>query len=76
MLAAALESQGIRLHPARTIASLEQQGRAVLATCSDGQSVLADFVLFATGRRAATDGLGLGALGRGAGARRRHCGRL
>jgi glutathione reductase (NADPH) len=58
-LADTLSAEGVRLHPTRTIAALRQQAGTVLATLNDGTERAADFVLFATGRRAATKGLGL-----------------
>jgi glutathione reductase (NADPH) len=62
-LSEGLAASGVRLHPARTIASLAREGQALLATTNDGHEILSDFVLFATGRGASTDGLGLDALG-------------
>jgi len=58
-LEAGLTNRGVRLIYQTTIASLSKMGDAVQATLSDGVSAPFDAVMFATGRRANTKGLGL-----------------
>ena len=60
-LAAALPARGVRLHPERVIAEVTAAGAARAVRLSDGTELAADFVLLATGRRAAAEGLGLDA---------------
>ena len=58
-LEAGLTARGVRLIYQTTIASLDKVGDAVRANFSDGVSAPYDVVMFATGRRANTAGLGL-----------------
>lgn len=58
-LEAGLTTRGVRLIYQTTIASLSKMGDAVHATLSDGVTAPYDAVMFATGRRANTNGLGL-----------------
>ena len=46
----------------RTVERLEREGGAIRATLSDGESLVVDCVLVATGRRPNVDGLGLDGL--------------
>ncbi len=57
--AEALGRQGIALHPGCLPARLEGAGEQRLLTISDGSTIRTDAVFFATGRRPATEGLGL-----------------
>jgi glutathione reductase (NADPH) len=54
-----LIDRGVRLIYQTTVASLSKMGDAVHATLSDGVTAPFDAVMFATGRRANTNGLGL-----------------
>lgn len=54
-----LVDRGVRLIYQTTIARLDKPADAVLATFSDGVTAPYDVVMFATGRRANTTGLGL-----------------
>ncbi|MDV3251504.1 glutathione-disulfide reductase [Devosia sp. BK] len=58
-LEAALTTRGVRTIYQTTIASLAKAGDKVQATLSDGITAPFDVVMFATGRRANTTGLGL-----------------
>ncbi|KQN72908.1 glutathione-disulfide reductase [Devosia sp. Leaf64] len=58
-LEAALTTRGVRTIYQTTIASLANAGDKVQATLSDGITAPFDAVMFATGRRANTTGLGL-----------------
>jgi glutathione reductase (NADPH) len=58
-LEAGLQTRGVRIIYQTTIASMSKNGDAVHATLSDGVTAPFDAVMFATGRRANTDGLGL-----------------
>jgi glutathione reductase (NADPH) len=62
-LAEAMEAQGIRLHPANTIVSVEAAGAARRVTLADGAVIETDLVFFATGRVPNIAGLGLEAAG-------------
>ncbi|MCW5721388.1 MAG: glutathione-disulfide reductase [Devosia sp.] len=62
-LEAGLVSRGIRTIYQTTIASLAQAGERIQATFSDGVSAPYDVVMFATGRVANIDGLGLESAG-------------
>ncbi len=62
-LAEALTRQGIRLHPGCAPRALTAEGEARLLALSDGRTIRADLVFFATGRHPATDDLGLEAAG-------------
>jgi glutathione reductase (NADPH) len=62
-LEAGLTSRGVRLIYQTTVASLAKAGDCVQATFSDGVSAPYDAVMFATGRRANTRGLGLESAG-------------
>ncbi len=57
--AEALGRQGIALHPGCLPARLEGAGEQRLLTISGGSTIRTDAVFFATGRRPATEGLGL-----------------
>ena len=58
-----LGAEGVTLHPMRTITSLRRAEDGLEARFDDNTTHDADFVLFATGRRAATSGLGLEQIG-------------
>lgn len=58
-LAEALEQQGIVLHPASRPLQLEADGDRRVLTFGEKQKLHADVVFFATGRRPATEKLGL-----------------
>ncbi len=60
-MAEALTHQGIRLHSSCTPLRLSADGDARVMALSDGSAVITDLVFFATGRRPATDHLGLAA---------------
>ncbi|MBV8704640.1 MAG: glutathione-disulfide reductase [Acetobacteraceae bacterium] len=62
-LAEALPRQGIGAHAGCSPRGLALDGRGRALTLSDGETLRADLVFFATGRRPATDGLGLEAAG-------------
>ena len=62
-LEAGLTTRGVRLMYHTTISSLAKSGDGVMATLSDGVSAPFDAVMFATGRRANTTGLGLDTAG-------------
>lgn len=62
-LEAGLIDRGVRLIYQTTITSLSKTGNAVQAMFSDGVSAPFDAVMFATGRRANTSGLGLESAG-------------
>ncbi len=59
----ALEAQGIVLHPNSTPAKLEADGDMRILTLTDGRTLHADLVFFATGRKANVAGLGLDKVG-------------
>jgi glutathione reductase (NADPH) len=59
----ALMAQGVVLHANSLPASLEADGDRRILTLGDGQTIASDLVFFATGRRAAVEGLGLEAVG-------------
>jgi glutathione reductase (NADPH) len=58
-LAEALTEQGVILHPSRVLGNLKADGEKRVLTFGDGQSLSADLVFFATGRKPNTAGLGL-----------------
>jgi glutathione reductase (NADPH) len=58
-LAAAMNSQGIRLHPSQTIHKIEADGETKRVTLTNGHVVETDLVFFAVGRKPRTKGLGL-----------------
>jgi glutathione reductase (NADPH) len=58
-LAEALTAQGVHLHPAVTPTRIEASGEARVLHLSSGETIAADLVFFATGRRPATTNLGL-----------------
>lgn len=62
-LAAEMANQGIDLRFNRTIARIDNDGGRRRAVLDDGQSIDADTVFYATGRRPLTHGLGLEAAG-------------
>jgi glutathione reductase (NADPH) len=62
-LAEALEAQGVRLFPGRTVASVEADGLAKRVHLSDGTMIETGLVFSALGRQAYTEGLGLDAAG-------------
>lgn len=62
-LEAGLTTRGVRLTYQTRIASLSKMGDAIHATFSDGVTAPYDVVMFATGRVANVDGLGLEAAG-------------
>jgi glutathione reductase (NADPH) len=58
-LAEALTAQGAHLHPSVTPTRIEAAGEGRVLHLSSGETIAADLVFFATGRRPATAGLGL-----------------
>ncbi len=58
-LADALGSNGIVLHPGTSPEKLEADGDSRILTYGGGQTLRADLVFFATGRRPSTSGIGL-----------------
>ncbi len=58
-LAEALETQGIILHPGCQPEKVEAAGDGRVLTFGHGQTVAADLVFFATGRKPSTAGMGL-----------------
>jgi glutathione reductase (NADPH) len=58
-LAEALEAQGVALHPGCRPLKLEAHGEGRVLTYGEDQTLHADLVFFATGRRPATQNLGL-----------------
>ena len=54
-----MEQRGIHIVLRHTVASVEKKGRALCARLSDGVAHEVDQVMFATGRRANTTGIGL-----------------
>lgn len=65
LVAAGMERAGIRIVRRADVTALRREGDLIAADCSDGESRSADLVLYATGRRPNTAGLGLEALGVG-----------
>ena len=59
MIAPALEGRGITLHSGRTIAKIEAHDSQYQVTFDDGNTLLTDKVMAATGRRPNITGLGL-----------------
>ncbi len=59
----AMSAQGVRLHPATTITSVERAGDTRMVNLSQGGQFAADLVFFATGRTPYLAGLGLDAAG-------------
>jgi glutathione reductase (NADPH) len=62
-LAEALPRHGIQAHPGCSPKSVALDGRGRVLSLSDGRTLRTDLVFFATGRRPATDDLGLEAAG-------------
>ena len=62
-LAEALASGGVTLHPGVTPERIEAEGAGHRLTLSTGGAIAADLVFFATGRRPATENLGLDTAG-------------
>lgn len=58
-----MTKQGIHFHPKTNITKLEKSGDDVLVHLDKGESLKADQVLFATGRKPNVEGLGLEELG-------------
>jgi glutathione reductase (NADPH) len=58
-----MEQRGVRVVLQHEVASIRRKGRALCAELTDGSQVEADQVMFATGRRANTAGIGLEAAG-------------
>ncbi len=56
---AEIAKKGITVHTQTTIQSIDKSGDAYAVTLSTGDIVETDLVMFATGRKAYTDGLGL-----------------
>src|SRR5580698_7208447 len=56
-LAEALQAQGVILHPSSPLKKLEADGDKRILTSGDGQTLTADVVFFATGRKPNTAGL-------------------
>ena len=54
-----MEARGVHIILKHTVAAIEKRGRVVCATLSDGASHEVDQVMFATGRRPNTAGIGL-----------------
>jgi glutathione reductase (NADPH) len=58
-LAEALEAQGVILHASSTLKKLDADGDKRILTFGDNETLSADLVFFATGRKPNTSGLGL-----------------
>ena len=59
----AAQNRGVTLHPGITIASVEAEGDQKKVTLSNGEVMVVDAVIAATGRKAMTDDLGLESVG-------------
>ncbi len=59
----AMQAQGIAVHCGTDVMRLEKTGAGIRAVATDGAEAEFDLVLYATGRRPNTEGLGLQALG-------------
>lgn len=59
LLAEDMREQGVNLHFNCDVTSIEKQGKTLHVTTEDGQQMEMDGVLYATGRRPNTTGLGL-----------------
>ena len=68
-LAEEMRAKGVDLRFQANVARIERRGDALEATLEDGSTLEADRILFATGRRPLTAGLGLEALGIALGSR-------
>jgi len=62
-VAAEMGWQGVALRTRADLTAIERAGGALRATLADGSTLAADTILYATGRRPNTEGLGLGELG-------------
>ena len=62
-VAAAMVADGIAIHCDTDVTALEAVADGICALATDGSARVFDLVLYATGRKANTDGLGLGELG-------------
>ncbi len=62
-LVAAMQRQGICLHPNQTVHKVEADGSARRVTLTNGHVIETDLVFFAVGRKPRTKGLGLDAAG-------------
>jgi glutathione reductase (NADPH) len=62
-VAAEMGRQGVALRTRADLTAIERAGGALRATLADGSTLAADTILYATGRRPNTEGLGLGELG-------------
>ncbi len=62
-LRAEMERRGIKIVTGQTVTAVENAGKTFLARLSDGDTVEADRVMFAIGRRPNVGGLGLEAVG-------------
>ncbi len=68
-VAAAMVAHGVDIHCGVDVVRLEQMASGIRAVASDGSARDFDLVMYATGRKPNSDGLGLQALGVGIGAR-------
>ena len=66
-VANAMQERGIAIHCGTDVLRLDRDASGIVATATDGSSHAFDLVLYATGRRPNTAGLGLEALGVGLG---------
>ncbi|MBA3909321.1 MAG: glutathione-disulfide reductase [Rhodobacter sp.] len=62
-VATAMQADGINIHCGADVMRLERTAGGILAVATDGTEREFDLVMYATGRRPNTDGLGLDALG-------------
>ncbi|MCF3932843.1 glutathione-disulfide reductase [Acuticoccus sp. M5D2P5] len=62
-LRAEMEKKGVDFRFDTIFTNIEKRGEELLATTRSGETLAADAILFATGRRPATEGLGLDAVG-------------
>jgi glutathione reductase (NADPH) len=62
-LAAEIVKKGIDLRLNSDVAAIEKSGEELLVVLQDGSTIATDCVLYATGRKPKTDGLGLEAVG-------------
>lgn len=62
-LADAMQEQGIKIHREANVKAIEKQGGKLEVQLDNGEKILTDCLLWATGRRPATDALNLAAAG-------------
>jgi glutathione reductase (NADPH) len=63
LLSTEIANKGIDLRTATNITAIEKQGDVLVATLTDGSTLEADCIMFATGRHPRTQGIGLEEIG-------------